>query len=196
MMNMNTEATAVLQLMAMLLADPRTGTLVGLLVAAAWLDYGSGRIPNALVFGGAFVGLAYNTLVPPVHTLALDAFLLAMAGMVCGLMLMLPFYLLRAMGAGDVKLMAMSGVFLGFPETLWAVLGSFLAGGALSLIQLAASGQMRRALTNIGGLGLAVSSGGVPVLNARASAGTVPYGIAIAAGTIGYLVLRQLGVLH
>jgi prepilin peptidase CpaA len=193
---MNSEAQAVLQLLAMLLADPRSGMLIGLLVAAAWSDYGTGRIPNALVFGGAMLGVAYNTAVPAFHVSAGYAFLLALGGLLCGLLLMLPFYLMRAMGAGDVKLMGMTGAFLGYPDAIWAVLGSFLAGGALSLAYLAAKGELRRALSNLAMLGSAAGSGCVPALDARTSVGTLPYGLAIAAGTIGYLTIRQLGLIH
>lgn len=196
MIDMNSELSAVLQLLAMLVVDPRTGMLIALLIAAAWSDYGTGRIPNALVFGGAFLGLAYNGMVPPVHTPAWQALVVAGTGMLCGLALMLPFYLLRAMGAGDVKLMAMSGAFLGYPDIVWAVLGSFLAGGALSLAYLAVKGELRRALGNIAALGIMASAGCAPTLDARSSAGTLPYGIAIAVGTIGFAVLRQLGLIH
>lgn len=193
---MSTEFQAALELTAMLVGDPRTGLLIGLLIAAAWCDFGSGRIPNALVFGGSLAAVAYNTLVPAFHVGTGDAFLLALGGMACGLALTLPFYLLGAMAAGDVKLMAMCGAFLSFPEALWAVLASFVAGGLLSLGYLAARGEMRRAFQNITMMGRTASAGCVPVIDARTSAGTLPYGIAIAAGTIGYLVLRQLGVLH
>lgn len=193
---MNSEFQAALELLAMLVADPRNGLLIGLLLAAAWSDCGTGRIPNALVFGGAVLGLAFNTLAPQYKVSADFAFLLALGGLLCGLLLTLPFYLLRAMGAGDVKLMAMTGAFLGYPDALWAVLGSFLAGGALSLAYLAVKGGLRRALANIVSLGAAAGAGCVPALGATDSAGTLPYGLAIAAGTIGYLALRQLGVIH
>jgi prepilin peptidase CpaA len=195
-MALNPDFHAFLELLSMLLADPRSGMLIALLIAAAWSDFGTGRIPNALVFGGIFLGLAYNGMAPPFHVPALESFLMAAAGMACGLALMLPFYLLRAMGAGDVKLMAMSGAFLGFPDAVWAVLGSFVAGGLLSLAYLAAKGELRRALVNISVLGITASAGCAPTLDARSSAGTVPYGIAIAAGTIGFMVLRQLGFIH
>lgn len=192
---MNPEVKAFFELLSMLVADPRTGTLIGLLIAAAWSDYGSGRIPNALVFGGTFAALAYSALVPSVPGGSLHSFGGAAAGMACGLLLLLPFYLLRAMGAGDVKLMAMTGAFLGFPQTLWAVLGSFLAGGVLSLAYLIAMGGFRRALDNLKDLGAAAGAGLPPTMDARRSVGTLPYGIAIAFGTVGYLALHQLGIL-
>lgn len=195
-MSLNLEFNAVLQLLAMLLGEPRTGLLIGLLIAAAWSDYGTGRIPNALVFGGALVALAYGVAAPPPHTAAGEAFLAAAAGMAVGLISTLPFYLLRAMGAGDVKLMSMCGAFLGYPAILPAVLGTFMAGGALALLYLGLTGRLRQALLNIAGMGTAVAAGHAPTLETRTSAGSLPYGIAIAIGTIGYLLVRQLGILH
>lgn len=193
-MQMNPEIQAALQLLSMLVADPRSGLLIGLLIAAAWSDYGTGRIPNLLVFCGTLVGLAYNTLAPQYNVSAEFAFWLALGGMACGFAATLPFYLLRAMGAGDVKLMAMCGAFLAYPDVLWAVCASYLAGGMLSLAYLLWKGSLRRTLRNIAAL---LSFGaGAPSLNAANSAGTLPFGIAIALGTIGYLALHQLGLLR
>lgn len=186
---MNTEFQAAVELMSMLILDPRTGVLIGLLLAAAWTDWRTGRIPNQLVLGGAVLGMAYNMLAPPNMDGILAAGLWALSGAACGLALMLPFYLLRVMGAGDVKLMAMIGAFLGMPGTLWAVLSTFLAGGALSLAYLAWKGKLQQALNDLGRI-----AGGAPAGQGGASAGTLPYGIAIAGGTIGYLVLHQLGL--
>ncbi len=193
---MNPEVQAALQLLSMLVADPRTGLLIGLLIAAAWSDYGTGRIPNLLVFCGTLAGLAYNTLAPQYHVSAELALLLALGGMACGFAATLPFYLLRAMGAGDVKLMAMCGAFLSYPDTLWAICTSFLAGGALSFIYLLWKGSLRRAVHNITLLLFAFGAGSAPTLDAATSAGTLPFGIAIALGTIGYLALRQFGLMH
>lgn len=198
-MDTNAELRAAIELLSMLFTEPRTGFLIGLLLAAAWSDYRTNRIPNALVFLGAILGLATNAMLPAAPNSALSAFISSLEGLACGLALMLPFYLLRVMGAGDVKLMAMCGSFLGFPATLWAVLATFLAGGALSLAYLAWKGGLRRALVNIFRLlqsalfGLAIGVKPTLAVEAESSAGTLPYGLAIAAGTIGYLILHQFG---
>lgn len=189
--DMNSEFKAFLELIWMLILDPRTGVLIGLLLAAAWSDCKTGRIPNILVLSGLVMGLTYNTIFPPFLS---QKFPWAFEGAGAALAVMLPFYLLNAMSAGDVKLMTMSGAFLGFPAALWAALAVFLAGGALSLAYLVQHGSLRYALFNIvemlprrnhARLSLAA--------NRAASAGTLPYGIAIATGTIAYLVMHQLG---
>jgi prepilin peptidase CpaA len=104
------------------------------------------------------------------------------------LALFLPLYALRAMGAGDVKLLAMVGVWLGAPAVARAALWTLLAGGVLSLVVALGSGVLRQVLGNLrfmltstlikaqGGAGLSV---GAP---ARTT-GRLPYAVAIACGT-------------
>ncbi len=109
--------------------------LLALLLAATWFDVRSHRIPNKLVFWGALAGVLLHVALPEGRGFISSlpgglGFLDALAGLGIGLAVFLPVYLLRAMGAGDVKLMAMVGAFLG-PEQIWgAMLGVALAGGS------------------------------------------------------------------
>jgi prepilin peptidase CpaA len=118
-----------------------------------------------------------------------------------GLFLFLPLYLLRAMGAGDVKLLAMCGAFLG-PNEVWrAALMILITGGLLGVVFVLANGTALRVvqnLTSVFRVGLFDTMGGsAPSLriSALASAGRLPYGVAIAAGTAAYLVLHQLALI-
>jgi prepilin peptidase CpaA len=195
---MKEEFKAALDLLGMLVLDPRTGVLIALLATAAWTDLRTKRIPTALVYGGALFALIYNGLFSPWRE---AGFLWALEGLGVGLALLLPFYLLRAMGAGDVKLMAMTGAFLGFPGTIFAVLWSVAAGGVLAIGLVLLKGTGKRLLANLPGMfrlaSASTMAGARPALtqNAGASAGAMPYGVAIAAGTITYLVLKQLGLI-
>ncbi len=180
---MTSEFAALLDLLQMLVLSPRTGVLIALLLVAAASDVRTGRIPNWLVLGGALYALACNSLFPGYpHDAGL---VFALEGLGVGLAVLLPLYLLRAMGAGDVKLMAMAGAFLGPWGAVAAVLGTLLAGGVLALAFALRAGQLAHMLLNVGAL----------ALRPEASAGRMPYGVAIAAGTIGYLLLAQLGYL-
>jgi len=100
-----------------LLSDTRISLLFGRLLGAALIDMNSYRIPNLLVLAGAGIGILYNTAFAPSLGLASVA-----AGMTMGLALLLPFYLLRAMGAADVKLMAMTYASIGPWDTFFWVL--------------------------------------------------------------------------
>jgi prepilin peptidase CpaA len=118
------EFYSLLQLLALLLIDPRTGVLFALLVVASVSDYRSYRIPNWLTVSGMAFGLIYNTAYPLMPG---AGFRWSLGGLVLGLLTMLPLYVLKAMGAGDVKLMAMVGAFLGVPEAIFPFPTSLLA---------------------------------------------------------------------
>ena len=193
---MLSEMTAMLELLQMLVLSPRTGVLIALLVIAAVIDMKTGRIPNWLVFGGALYALVYNTMSP---LYARDiGILFALGGLAVGLVALLPAYLFRVMGAGDVKLMAMVGAFIGAWATVGAVLATLVAGGVLALALAMWAGRTVRLLRNVAAVSrgtmvtMATGIGGLAV-HAGPSAGKMPYGVAIAVGTIAYLVLSQLG---
>ena len=189
------EFNAMLELMATLLLSGRTGVLLLLLAGAAVIDFRSHRIPNWPVLSGALYALIYNTVFPPWHN---GTVLFPLAGLGAGLFLFLPLYLLRAMGAGDVKLLAMCGAFLG-PNEIWrAALVILITGGLLGVVFVLAKGSALRMVQNLTTLfrvgALDTMTGAVPSLRipARESAGRLPYGVAIALGTAAYLVLQQL----
>src|ERR1700740_3319900 len=100
--------------------------LVGL---AAICDIASRRIPNLLVGGGLVAALLLHlALGGPLATLRLG-----LAGALAGGTIFLPFYLLRGMAAGDVKLMAMVGAFLGPAAAVLAALVTGIARGRTAL---------------------------------------------------------------
>lgn len=161
--------------------------LILLLFIAARHDYYYYRIPNNIILIGILLGLAVNTLLP--GGLGFSG---ALAGSVFGLFLMLPFYLLRAMGAGDVKLIAMLGAFLGLNGTAGAMLFILLAGGVLALGVTWQRGKLRQLLNNLMLLLVAApkdkASQSLVIKPIQESAGKLPYGVAIAAGTLVYLI--------
>ncbi len=192
----HSEFNAMLDLFAMLFLDWRTGTLLLLLTAAAVTDYRSHRIPNWLVLAGVLFGVIYNTVLPRFPH---DTILFPLAGLAFGLLLFLPLYLVRAMSAGDVKLLAMVGAFLGASATFRAALTIMIVGGVLSILLVLVRGTtalMFRNLASLFQLGFLNAVGGAAPrlqISAGASAGKLPYGVAIAIGTIIYLVVHQLG---
>ncbi|MBA5639936.1 prepilin peptidase [Duganella sp. LX20W] len=181
---------------------PPAVVLAGLLAAAVWHDVRTRRIPNRLVFGGAVAGLAFQTLLPAGAGLFASPFgalglLNGLAGLGLGLALLLPLYMLGAMGAGDVKLMAMSGAFLGPHDVLGAALLTLMAGGVLALTVALASGRMGQVLANLRQLLLhalvRAGTGGTARLDAPpAPTGKLAYAIAIAAGTALQLMLARV----
>jgi prepilin peptidase CpaA len=191
------EFKAFFELLGMLVTDPRTGVLLALLAAAAVYDWRTYRIPNLLTAGGLLFALAYNTAYPPAM---IANWTWAPTGMLLGLAALLPMYAIGAMGAGDVKLMAMVGAFLGPQGAIYALLFSGAAGGIAALSFALRKRMLGRMLANTGdavrGMWWSAVAGNAPrVQPAQApSVGRLAYGISIAAGTGAYVVARQFGL--
>ena len=108
--------------------------LATFLGAAVLTDLQSRRVPNVLVALMLAAGIATQALTAPsIGTGLLAGF----GGAGVGLFLLLPFYALGGMGAGDVKLFAATGSFLGLHQTLLAGFCTLGTGAALGLILIA-----------------------------------------------------------
>lgn len=191
------QSQVLLDPLARLLHQPGATVLVVLLVTAAVTDWRTYRIPNWLTLSGMALGLIYNTVTShPWH----DGLLGSLAGLGVGLVVLLPVYALRVMGAGDVKLMAMVGAFVGLPDILSAVLYSLIVGGiaavGFALYQRAFRRMTANVMDIVQSMALALAVGGrpTPALSGRASIGKLPYGVSIAAGTMAWLAARLFGL--
>lgn len=167
--------------------------LFGLLAAAVWHDVRARRIPNFVVFPGALAGLALHAVLPAGAGLfdpAMGSLGLASAcgGLVLGLAILLPMYALRLMGAGDVKLLAMVGAFVGVGDIFTIAVLTFAAGGVLALVYSAWQGSLRRLLGNAWQMmvysGFSALSGKIAIAPPVAASGRLPYAIAIASATV------------
>jgi prepilin peptidase CpaA len=106
----------------------------------------------------------------------------------------LPFFLLKWIGGGDVKLMAAIGAWLGPVSALWVAAFGALAGGPLAVIAAASSGYLQQAFSNIWGLVTFWRVMGLrphPGMNLENSAAPrLPYAIPIFVGLMVTLWLR------
>lgn len=99
-----------------------------LLVWAAWIDGRELRVPNWLTYPMALSGLIYNVAFGGFAGLG-DGLL----GLVTGLLCLMPLYAVGGMGAGDVKLMAGVGAWLGWEVTLAAFFVTTIVGAVMAV---------------------------------------------------------------
>jgi prepilin peptidase CpaA len=122
---------------------PLVALLVGL--GACVTDVRSRRIPNLLTFGAAAAGIALHSGLG-----GWNGFQTATMGWLAGTALFLPFFLLGGMGAGDVKLLAALGAWLGPRDAFWMAVYGSLAGGAMAVGVALIHGYLATALRNLG----------------------------------------------
>lgn len=167
--------------------------LICMVAQAAYTDLSVRRIPNVLVLSGLLLALLLH-LLDGAHWAPVTDWL---AGALAGFFLFLPLYLARGMAAGDVKLLAMVGAFAGPRGALHIGLLSCLIGGLMALAMLLYNGRWRAVWRNLAALGkpLLLRLLGVPLqpvpLPPGASVGGMPYGLAVALGTMGYVLWGQ-----
>lgn len=165
--------------------------LLGLLALAAASDLHSRRIPNWLIVTGLTMALATQCWL---HGAA-QGYSSWTLGVMTGAGLFLPLWLLRGMGAGDVKLMAMVGAFVGPELAFEIVLLTCTIGGIWALAVVVFRRALKSAGTNM--LTILLSRGGQcgSLLETRKGAalpsvGSLPYGVAIALGTLSVMFWR------
>jgi len=105
--------------------------LLLLLLLAVAIDLTQHRIPNLLTLCIILLGISCLSIID-----GWGGTLNSIGGLLTGLALFLPLYLFGGMGAGDVKLMAAVGTFLGPYNTLIAAAITLIAGGVLATLYL------------------------------------------------------------
>ena len=170
--------------------------LLGILVAiAAIFDVRYRRIPNWLVLAGIIVGCAWN-----VSSAGWSGLGRASAGLGLGFILYFPLYLLRARGAGDVKLLAAVGAVTGPRNCLWIFLLTAILGGIIAVVLLLFRGRVRQTFFNVGWiirdlLHLQAPWRSSEELDVTTTRGLrLPHGAMIAVGVLAFIFMAQYGV--
>lgn len=164
--------------------SPECIVLIVFLIVAVVTDIRERRIPNWLVATGIVFGTAFHGLVSNRTDAAF-----ALLGLVAGVALLIPFYLIRAMGAGDVKLMGMIGSFLGASGVYGTALATMAAGGLLAIGMTASMRMLPQLFANLRTMLIQrhiqqMSGSFSSEMPALPSVGKMPYAIPIFAGTV------------
>jgi prepilin peptidase CpaA len=106
-----------------------TGVVLIVLALAAREDLLRQRIPNSLNAIALTLGVGTASMAG-----GWSGFADSIGGALVGCAALLPFYVLHGMGAGDVKLMAAAGAFLGPGGALFSAAAALVAGLILALL--------------------------------------------------------------
>jgi prepilin peptidase CpaA len=118
--------------------------IFGLLLVACFTDLRYRKIPNVALVVTATYGLIVSFL--GIGQVGISD---ALLGFLVGLLVFSFPYYKAWLGAGDVKLMAVLGIYLGPSLTMTAAVYSMLAGGVLALIYSLQQAQFKKLLGNL-----------------------------------------------
>jgi prepilin peptidase CpaA len=155
--------------------------LAALVTTAAVFDFRTRRIPNWLCIAGLLCGVFFQDTRQ------------ALLGAGLALLIYIPLFALRAMGGGDVKLMAAVGSIAGPKAWIAIFLITALAGGLIALVLIAVKGRFARTLRNVGVILTELAHFRAPhqaeqELDVTSGKGLrLPHGCTIAVGTLLYL---------
>jgi prepilin peptidase CpaA len=155
------------------------GLFTLLLVYAAYGDVRTRRIPNWVVMAVGLPGIVFSLALASVG----PGLLRSAEGFGVGLLFWLPFYIAGWLGAGDVKLFAAAGLWLGPLRTVEAAVIAAVVGGILAVVWMVVSYGMRRSAST---LSLAVSLPSILATtpSPERARRTLPYGVALALGAL------------
>jgi prepilin peptidase CpaA len=162
--------------------------LVALVLTAAIWDLRLRRIPNWLSLAGIICGIALNSFL-----YGLAGLKQSLGGMALAFGVYFLLYLMRAMGAGDVKLMAAVGAFVGPNNWFLIFLITAVLGGAIALVVLAWRKRLRKTFDNVSFIVLEMMHFRAPYMGREElsvksqKAFTLPHGAVIGLGCIVFL---------
>lgn len=166
------------------------GVLLFVVLCAGVSDLRARRIPNWLTGPAVLVGVALNACAHP------HGWLLSLGGIACALAVYFPLFLVRGMGAGDVKLMAAVGAIAGPADWLLIFIATALVAGSASLLLVAVRRRLRVTAHNVAAIVNELLHGRSPAaanphLDTRHNGALrMPHGAFIASGAMLILILK------
>lgn len=163
-----------------------------LALIAGWTDLRYRRIPNWLTVSAAVLGIVASAVFNGMQGLKESLF-----GVGLGLALLLPFVLLKSLGAGDWKLAGALGAFTGPGLLVDLLLISVFVAGVMALALVIYRGRFVQTVRNIGHILVSLVTFRLPgerVSLDNPDALKVPYGVALAFTVILYAGAHAAGV--
>lgn len=172
------------------LTPPLLAAAILLSVIAGWTDWRSRRIPNWLTVPGFALGLVLSSFWG--GWVGLKNSLL---GAVLAFGLLLPFWLLKSLGAGDLKFAVALGSYTGPGRLIDILIGSVFVAGVMALALVIYKRRLLQTIKNIGHILISLITFRLPgshVTLDNPDALTIPKGVALALTVVLYGIFWKL----
>lgn len=159
------------------------------LIVAAVIDGFELRVPNLITFPFILSGWAYSG-----YAYGFEGLLWSLGGTLLGMSILMLFYMIGGMGAGDVKLMGGVGAWMYWTHTWYCIIGFAVTGAVLAIAMVILSGKWKHHYDQFWLIATEILVVRNPeklseiAAKRKPSMMLLPYGIPIALATIGYFV--------
>lgn len=166
---------------------------IGITLVAAFVDFRTHKIPNWLTVPAFCMGLTLRIVIS-----GWSGAKASLEGTGLALLLLLPLVLMRALGAGDWKLMGAVAAFVGPAMFLFVLLGSILVSGLMAIVEMMRTQRVKETFHNLFVLVQGFFSFGLRV-NPEISLDNpallkLPFGVAVAISTLACFCAARWGV--
>jgi len=178
--------------MGVRLNPPILAGAVVLALIGGYTDLRSRRIPNWLTVPGLVVGVAANAMLGGWSGLKTS-----LLGTGLAFALLLPFWLLRSLGAGDLKFATALGAYFGHIRMVDILLGSIFVAGVMALALIIYERRFLESIRNIGHILVSLATFRLPGSQVRLEnpdALTIPWGVALAITVLLYVLFSHSGI--
>jgi prepilin peptidase CpaA len=167
--------------------------LLLIVLPAALFDYRQRRVPNWLSLAGVLLGIGLNFFL--YETPGLWS---SLKGLGLAFLIYFPLYLIRGMGAGDVKLMAAVGAIVGPANWLGILVLTSIFGGLAALVLVSNKGRLGSTFRNIWMILISMRYGKAPYQNnpdldvRNEQAVRLAHAVTIAFGSMAFLIVAYI----
>lgn len=164
------------------------------ILLASWIDHAQRRVPNWLNLSLMLIGFAVQGIYFGTSGLTTGAL-----GLLVGFSTLIVPWMMHGMGAGDVKLMAAIGVWLGPLLTFYSFAAGAMIGGAAAVVMILSTGRFHMACANLSVIWCKCTNRQTMFsdFGSAKSFGTtsqlLPYGVPLTAGTLIILGAKMFG---
>lgn len=106
-----------------------------ILLAAVFCDLKTWKIRNECIFFGVAMGIYYMILE--------QSYISSLFGMLLPIFLLWPLFYIRALGAGDIKLFSVLGIFYGYQKIVSFIIVAFIIAAIISIIHIIKSNNLK-----------------------------------------------------
>lgn len=115
------------------------------------MDFATGKVSNKLILIGLALSFTFSVILGEKN--GFSTFLI---GTITPILLLIFIFMIGGIGAGDVKLFAVIGGFIGYQGVIWCIIASFIIGAVISVGKILFQKNLIKSFKSIGNYAIGI----------------------------------------